>query len=246
MSGGFSNTARKPRSRARSPSGVPGSVIATKRFPSGASSQKCARCESVSVVVPDLLATTKSVRSSSSASVILRIVAGCVVSRTISSSEPSATPNVDIRTSGASDEPPMPRSTAVSSPSAAARFANAIVLLLALVGPVSDILEGSARRGHWVLLAVLAGLAAGAKPTVLPVALAGTVVAGLAVARADRRAARSALWLAAVLGAFLTAGLFTVTGSTAGSRPQRSEEHTSELQSRQYLVCRLLLEKKTN
>src|SRR3712207_7441947 len=33
---------------------------------------------------------------------------------------------------------------------------------------------------------------------------------------------------------FLDAGLF------------RSEEHTSELQSRQYLVCRLLLEKKNN
>src|SRR3712207_7224879 len=29
-----------------------------------------------------------------------------------------------------------------------------------------------------------------------------------------------------------------------GPRPARSEEHTSELQSRQYLVCRLLLEKK--
>src|SRR5476651_2507998 len=28
--------------------------------------------------------------------------------------------------------------------------------------------------------------------------------------------------------------------------PMRSEEHTSELQSRQYLVCRLLLEKKKN
>src|SRR3712207_7798312 len=28
--------------------------------------------------------------------------------------------------------------------------------------------------------------------------------------------------------------------------PHRSEEHTSELQSRQYLVCRLLLEKKKN
>src|SRR3712207_8458275 len=27
------------------------------------------------------------------------------------------------------------------------------------------------------------------------------------------------------------------------NRPSRSEEHTSELQSRQYLVCRLLLEK---
>src|SRR3712207_8832965 len=34
---------------------------------------------------------------------------------------------------------------------------------------------------------------------------------------------------------------------TAISRPhERSEEHTSELQSRQYLVCRLLLEKKKN
>src|SRR3712207_8678708 len=30
-----------------------------------------------------------------------------------------------------------------------------------------------------------------------------------------------------------------------GAEP-RSEEHTSELQSRQYLVCRLLLEKKQN
>src|SRR3712207_7671790 len=29
-----------------------------------------------------------------------------------------------------------------------------------------------------------------------------------------------------------------------GFVPHRSEEHTSELQSRQYLVCRLLLEKK--
>src|SRR3712207_9023643 len=28
--------------------------------------------------------------------------------------------------------------------------------------------------------------------------------------------------------------------------PTRSEEHTSELQSRQYLVCRLLLEKNNN
>src|SRR3712207_8023908 len=32
--------------------------------------------------------------------------------------------------------------------------------------------------------------------------------------------------------------------ATAERRELRSEEHTSELQSRQYLVCRLLLEKK--
>src|SRR3712207_8005231 len=33
-------------------------------------------------------------------------------------------------------------------------------------------------------------------------------------------------------------------GSVAKTQSKRSEEHTSELQSRQYLVCRLLLEKK--
>src|SRR3712207_7041142 len=35
-------------------------------------------------------------------------------------------------------------------------------------------------------------------------------------------------------------------GMRLTSRLLRSEEHTSELQSRQYLVCRLLLEKKKN
>src|SRR3712207_8823196 len=34
--------------------------------------------------------------------------------------------------------------------------------------------------------------------------------------------------------------------STLNPNAYRSEEHTSELQSRQYLVCRLLLEKKNN
>src|SRR3712207_8318882 len=36
------------------------------------------------------------------------------------------------------------------------------------------------------------------------------------------------------------------TWSIPRSHLGRSEEHTSELQSRQYLVCRLLLEKKNN
>src|SRR3712207_7830478 len=35
-----------------------------------------------------------------------------------------------------------------------------------------------------------------------------------------------------------------LTGQQSSCTPARSEEHTSELQSRQYLVCRLLLEKK--
>src|SRR3712207_7696321 len=39
---------------------------------------------------------------------------------------------------------------------------------------------------------------------------------------------------------------WTPTGSSCARSPSsaRSEEHTSELQSRQYLVCRLLLEQK--
>src|SRR3712207_8986758 len=35
-----------------------------------------------------------------------------------------------------------------------------------------------------------------------------------------------------------------ISSTTSRGVPSRSEEHTSELQSRQYLVCRLLLEKK--
>src|SRR5258707_1320260 len=41
-----------------------------------------------------------------------------------------------------------------------------------------------------------------------------------------------------------TKALLRRPGSALGSLLTRSEEHTSELQSRQYLVCRLLLEKK--
>src|SRR5258707_6515485 len=37
----------------------------------------------------------------------------------------------------------------------------------------------------------------------------------------------------------------STAASSARRRSDRSEEHTSELQSRQYIVCRLLLEKKT-
>src|SRR3712207_7220701 len=40
-------------------------------------------------------------------------------------------------------------------------------------------------------------------------------------------------------------GEVTVEGPDAERWVNRSEEHTSELQSRQYLVCRLLLEQKS-
>src|SRR3712207_8419027 len=41
-----------------------------------------------------------------------------------------------------------------------------------------------------------------------------------------------------------TVSLLTVAEMDKALGEDRSEEHTSELQSRQYLVCRLLLEKK--
>src|SRR3712207_8689749 len=41
-----------------------------------------------------------------------------------------------------------------------------------------------------------------------------------------------------------TAAVAASAGASRRYRSSRSEEHTSELQSRQYLVCRLLLEKK--
>src|SRR3712207_7374207 len=55
----------------------------------------------------------------------------------------------------------------------------------------------------------------------------------------DRRRRRS------LTGRLCAGGLpVPPSGRCAGAREPRSEEHTSELQSRQYLVCRLLLEKK--
>src|SRR3712207_7570555 len=62
---------------------------------------------------------------------------------------------------------------------------------------------------------------------------------------------KGVLWTAKhaipVMEARPAGGVLLVTTSVAafvGFPEHRSEEHTSELQSRQYLVCRLLLEKK--
>src|SRR3712207_7780530 len=63
--------------------------------------------------------------------------------------------------------------------------------------------------------------------------------AGAQIARTSKRRFFPSDSLAAPSrrSAAVTASMGSVTGA-------RSEEHTSELQSRQYLVCRLLLEKK--
>src|SRR3712207_6878280 len=83
--------------------------------------------------------------------------------------------------------------------------------------------------------------------SIVNMALVG-VFAGYAVARAMRPLAlrsRPGLLATAFVAAFVNtvvASLAFVAEYAVGGA--RSEEHTSELQSRQYLVCRLLLEKK--
>src|SRR3712207_7490816 len=52
--------------------------------------------------------------------------------------------------------------------------------------------------------------------------------------------------LSCMAGYALQCFLFPDVTASSSSSCSRSEEHTSELQSRQYLVCRLLLEKKKN
>src|SRR3712207_9443497 len=63
---------------------------------------------------------------------------------------------------------------------------------------------------------------------------------------------RSPVFTSCVVGSAAGSGAASVRSrrpgrrsfTAASLREARSEEHTSELQSRQYLVCRLLLEKK--
>src|SRR3712207_7437822 len=57
-------------------------------------------------------------------------------------------------------------------------------------------------------------------------------------------AVNPAVPMAAARSAEIPPGMRTSQEPSTRARSARSEEHTSELQSRQYLVCRLLLEKK--
>src|SRR3712207_8228194 len=67
-----------------------------------------------------------------------------------------------------------------------------------------------------------------------PQGCAATLAAARGVPRTRRQTLRRTLPLP-----------LTESDTSNRRRRSRSEEHTSELQSRQYLVCRLLLEKKT-
>src|SRR3712207_7650233 len=66
---------------------------------------------------------------------------------------------------------------------------------------------------------------------------------GVVLGIADQRAVEHVVAMVVVLKLCSKPG-YSLGGVDRGHA--RSEEHTSELQSRQYLVCRLLLEKKKN
>src|SRR3712207_7705065 len=63
---------------------------------------------------------------------------------------------------------------------------------------------------------------------------------------ASRRGGNQYVLLSTASIPVLCCSHFVALSHCTTSNYHRSEEHTSELQSRQYLVCRLLLEKKNN
>src|SRR5690606_41351487 len=67
---------------------------------------------------------------------------------------------------------------------------------------------------------------------------------GSAFGRSPARIVSRCLLIAAAFGAAASVALAVVAPERLAADELRSEEHTSELQSRENLVCRLLLEKK--
>lgn len=115
--------------------------------------------------------------------------------------------------------PPAPRLTdglVTSSPSGIL----SIALVLALVGVLADVAHGRARRGTYVVLALLLALSAGTKPTILPVIACGCLVAAVACRRGGSGSWRPLL--AVVGAAAVLIGLATpfVLGSVGGSHLQ--------------------------
>src|SRR3712207_8340002 len=73
-----------------------------------------------------------------------------------------------------------------------------------------------------------------------------TLFRSLGGRRIDRPAGGGGGWAGGRAGDGAASGVGGGLWPALRRRDARSEEHTSELQSRQYLVCRLLLEKKKN
>jgi hypothetical protein len=89
-----------------------------------------------------------------------------------------------------------------------------LVLGVAIV--ITRALRGTRLRAGWVLLVLLLVASAGAKPTAMPLVLAGTCLAGLSLVHQRRRQWRSALSVAAIVAVILPVSLILVAGSDSG------------------------------
>lgn len=99
----------------------------------------------------------------------------------------------------------------------------ALVVVLALVGPVLDLLHGRSRPRTWVLLAILLALSAGTKPSILPVIACGSLLALIVQWVRTRRLVHTTLMLVLLPLLIIPIASLAVIGSTGGSRLQLFE-----------------------
>jgi len=78
-------------------------------------------------------------------------------------------------------------------------------------------LRGQRLRAGWAVLALMLAAAAGAKPTALPLLLAGACFAGLALLIQRRREWLAALWVVGMVAVILPVSVLFVEGSDGGS-----------------------------
>src|SRR5436309_4149009 len=114
-----------------------------------------------------------------------------------------------------------------------------LLSLLVMAGVALTVTGGSNAGAEAARLGLGAGIAGGLLSAV-SYALT-TLMARFAV---PRYGAVRVLFLEAIGGVVILGIVLTLAGRAPTPPPSRSEEHTSELQSRENLVCRLLLEKK--
>ncbi len=79
-------------------------------------------------------------------------------------------------------------------------------------------LRGERLGAGWAVLALVLVVAGGAKPSALPLVLAGTCLAGLSLAFRRSRQWRSALWVAAITAVIIPVSMLAVAGGDSGTK----------------------------
>jgi hypothetical protein len=96
----------------------------------------------------------------------------------------------------------------------------ATVVVLAVVGPVLDVINGEGRRGSWVLLLTLFALSAGTKPSLLPVFACGGLLLTAAQWLQTKERPRVPILLTVIPVVLIVVAAIGLIGSADGSRLQ--------------------------